>query len=290
MIESSIHAKTWKYATNEDIEDLVISFQAALLNCSVNVEKDIGTWFEKSWPTRGMSRKGVKNMNAFFVLHAKNTRPMIKMSRIGVAAKTILTLFFCYSDLITDALVFFYFLNEERMGLAYATGSCLSLSLLLQALVTSYQYKERGVERWPRTALALISFAPLLEGYNMWKGNDDSDLLFSSPQMYAVTKAIEIAFECVPESIIQANGLLDASSNIEDFQVISVCMSVFVAAFIMMEGNYGFIQSKHLQNPGNPYWGWVPLDLGEKMKCHLGMFLFLAAYFAIFVSASSLLE
>ena len=89
-------------------------------------------------------KKGDNKIKALFVLHTENTRSIIKMRRIGVATKTMVTLFFCYSDLITGALVFLYFLKEERIGQVYPSGSCLALSLLIQAITASYQYKKKG--------------------------------------------------------------------------------------------------------------------------------------------------
>ena len=61
--------------------------------------------------------------------------------------------------------------------------------------------------------------------------------------MYAVTKAVEIAFESIPECIIQISGLLGASKGqVEVFHVFSVVSSIFAATFIMMEANWGTIQ------------------------------------------------
>ena len=52
--------------------------------------------------------------------------------------------------------------------------------------------------------------------------------------MYAINKAIEFAFECVPESIIRVNGVLETSSTIEDVQVMPIFLS----------------------NPADPYFRW----------------------------------
>ena len=95
--------------------------------------------------------------------------------------------------------------------------------------------------------------------------------MLTGPVMYACTKAIEIAFESIPESIIQANGLLSAlEGGIKDFQIASVGSSIAAAAFIIMEANFGFIQSKSLESPGNPYYGWIPTKPRKKIKCQAG--------------------
>ena len=134
--------------------------------------------------------------------------------------------------------------KDERTQLAYASGGCILLSLVLQALLTFFQYAGRSwSERLSRSILALFSLAPLLEGYNTWTGADSSDLMLSSSVTYASTKAMEIAFESIPESIIQISGLFGASAGeVMTLHVFFVASSILVAAFIMTEGNFGFIQ------------------------------------------------
>ena len=88
-----------------------------------------------------------------------------------------------------------------------------------------------------------LGFSPLLEGFNTWTGTETADLMNSPSVMYAVTKAIEIVFESTPESIIQISGLFGASKGqIKPFHVFSVVLSILVAAFIITEANWGFIQ------------------------------------------------
>ena len=47
MPVSVMKEKGWEQANREDIVDLVQSFHAALLNCSADVERDIGLWFDR---------------------------------------------------------------------------------------------------------------------------------------------------------------------------------------------------------------------------------------------------
>ena len=99
------------------------------------------------------------------------------------------------------------------------------------------------LERGVRTGLALVGFSPLLEGFGTWTGAEGAALVVSPSAMYAATKAIEIAFKSIPESIIQINGLLGASQGqIKGFHMFSVVSSILAAAFIIMEANFGFIQ------------------------------------------------
>ena len=47
-----------------------------------------------------------------------------------------------------------------------------------------------------------------MEGFSLWTGKEDPDMLVSGPMMYAWMKGAEIGLESIPESIIQVNGLL----------------------------------------------------------------------------------
>ncbi|GMH70822.1 hypothetical protein TrLO_g10965 [Triparma laevis f. longispina] len=105
-------------------------------------------------------------------------------------------------------------------------------------------------------------------------------------------KACEIAFESIPESIIQVGGLLKQNyGDIKTIQVIGVISSIGAGAFIMTDGNFGFILSKYLQVPNDPYYRWISKIGGwEKKRQMFGMFLINACYFSQFVFAMSLFE
>ncbi|GMH52804.1 hypothetical protein TrLO_g8703 [Triparma laevis f. longispina] len=98
-------------------------------------------------------------------------------------------------------------------------------------------------------------------------------------------KACEIALESIPENIIQIDGLLKQNyGDIQTIQVIGVVSSIVSGAFIMMEGNFGFILSKYLASPSDPYYGWISKAGGlEKKRQMFGMFLFNVCYFSQFV-------
>lgn len=47
MPMTAIKRKGFKNASMADLVDLVQSFKAALMNCSTNVDEDIGMWFDR---------------------------------------------------------------------------------------------------------------------------------------------------------------------------------------------------------------------------------------------------
>lgn len=58
----------------------------------------------------------------------------------------------------------------------------------------------------------------------------------------------------------------------------------------MTDANFGFILSKYLVSPGDPYYGWISKIGGlDKKRQMFGIFMFTCYYFAQFVFAMSLL-
>ncbi|GMH60492.1 hypothetical protein TrLO_g7859 [Triparma laevis f. longispina] len=163
------------------------------------------------------------------------------MSSIGVAVKISLTLAMGYMDVITDFLVPKSYYNAGRLNTAYATAGFALFAIIVQAGITFFQYSRKSnKERFGRVFLALLGFAPLLEGVSVWMGREDSDVICKGPVMYAGMKGCEIAFEAIPESIIQIGGLLKQGyGDIKMIQIIGVVSSVVSGAFIMTDGNFG---------------------------------------------------
>lgn len=128
-----------------------------------------------------------------------------------------------------------------------------------QAVLTFIQYANKSWnERLARSFLALLGLAPVLEGAGVWTGKEDTELVLSSPVMYATMKGIELAFESIPESIIQVNGLLRANiKDINGIQIVGVISSIVAGAYIMTDGNFGINQSLHLAQPGFPHLRWI---------------------------------
>ncbi|GMH54141.1 hypothetical protein TrLO_g12810 [Triparma laevis f. longispina] len=176
--------------------------------------------------------------------------------------------------------------DEQDRGCAEAV-----LVILLQAVATFFVYgKKSWKERFGHTFVALLGLAPLVEGWSVWTGKEDPDLLASGPEMYTLMKTCEIAFESIPESIIQISGLLNSNfSDIKTIQIIGVISSIVSGAFIMTDGNFGFVLSQYLKTPSDLYYGWISKNGGwEKKRQIFGMFLFNACYFSHFVFAMSL--
>ncbi|GMI14938.1 hypothetical protein TrLO_g10403 [Triparma laevis f. longispina] len=240
-----------------------------------------------------MSPVDKQGLKLFLIGVAKKNRIAKKMARYGVGLKIAMTLGLGYMDILTDLFVARSYYEAGKLNTAYATAGFAVMAILIQTLVTFFQYgKMSWRERLGRTLMALFGMAPLMEGASVWVGKEDKDLqLFTGPAMYAFMKAAEIAFESIPESIIQIGGLLQTKrGDILGIQIVGVISSIVAGAFIMTDGNFGFIASKNLSSPGDPYYGWISKsEKGvAKLRQMFGMLLFNACYFAQSVFAMSL--
>ncbi|GMH81187.1 hypothetical protein TL16_g08851 [Triparma laevis f. inornata] len=286
-----IKKKGWAGAEVKDVKELEEQLDGVIMNSS-DIVGDVSSWFDLCYPEPpGDGTTARKNQKIFLTEIAKRNRTMKKMARIGVATKIIFTFVLGYVDILTDLLVAKSYYDIGNFGTAYSTATFSVTSITAQAIFTFKQYKKKGWrERLGRSLLAQLGLAPLMEGARVWTGKEDSDLLLSAPAMYACMKAIEICFESIPEAIIQVGGLLNAHvCDIKIIQIVGVISSIVSGAFIMTDGNFGFISSKALALPGDPYYGWIrKFGAGKKKQQMFGMFLFNACYFSQFVFSTSL--
>ena len=226
-------------ATKEQCAEAGQQLVAVIRNSGGDVVGDVKGWVAKSFPTGNMSKEEKDNFAEVLAVVGKELRTASKMARIGVALKIFLTLVLGYVDVVTDFLVAQSYYDAGEVGTAQATAGFAILAIVIQAMFTFFQYaKKPWKEQGGRTLAALLGLGPLLEGLSVWTGKEDSDLLLSGPKMYAFMKAVEIAFESIPESIIQLLGLLKAKvGEIQTIQIIGIISSIVSGAFIMTGKN-----------------------------------------------------
>ncbi|GMH78097.1 hypothetical protein TL16_g07666 [Triparma laevis f. inornata] len=215
-----------------------------------------------------------------------------RKNKVGLTIRIVLTLLMGYFDVITDFKVAYVYYYNRQFVVAYYIAGFAVFTLLIQAAVTIQQHKQKGwAECYGRALIALLGGAPIMEGAAVWIGKEDPTLLFPPTVMFAGIKGIEVAFEAVPGSIVQCLGLLSARRNeVHPIQIVGLCSSIFCGAFVMTDGNFGFICGKHRASPNDPYYQWVPNTpaLSTRLMCKFGMFLFFVCYFSQFVYTMSI--
>ncbi|GMI13830.1 hypothetical protein TrLO_g939 [Triparma laevis f. longispina] len=242
----------WAGGDKDNIEELAEQFDSVVAN-SEDVVEAVSAWFDKSVPTQEMTEEQKEGFKVFLINVARRNRTAKKMVRVSVAWKLVMTLSFGYFDVLTDLLVAKSCYDAGDLNTAYTTAGFAVLAIVIQAVVTFYQYAKSKRVRCGRPFVAFLGLGPLMEEASVWTGKEDDDLLLKGPVIYATMKAIEIGGESIPESIIQIGRLLKQDyDDIKIIQIIGVISSVMAGAFIMTDGNFGFILGKYLQSPGDP--------------------------------------
>ena len=133
----------WAGADRDTIEELVEQFEDVIAN-SFDVEADVSAWFEKCVPTQSMTEADKNGLKLFLIGVAKKNRTAKKMARYGVGVKIALTLLLGYMDILTDFLVARSYYNAGKLDTAYFTGGFAVLAILIQTLVTFFQYGKKS--------------------------------------------------------------------------------------------------------------------------------------------------
>ncbi|GMI53367.1 hypothetical protein TeGR_g1614 [Tetraparma gracilis] len=281
--------------TSEQTMQLARSF-IDCVKISFDIVKDIDTWFDKVMPGAAAAENKVlfDNLKGILQQIGQIIRPFMKMARIGVTIKLLVSLFLTYFDLVTDGLVTRTFFALGYDGWAIASIAFVGTSILLQAWMTMHQYKKRPWrERASRIIVAALGLGPIVEGYQVWTGStsDDKDLWMSTETMLSTLKAFEIAIESIPESVIQMSLFMGMTwEDVTPVQLVSLFSSFLAGAFITTEANLNHDRRESLSQPGSPLHGWVPSATGRFVRCALGMFLFNTFFFCQFVFTLSMLR
>jgi hypothetical protein len=164
----------------------------------------------------------------------------------------------------TDVLVtiaFFRTAGQEGWGMASLTS--VTAGIGFQALTAWLQYHGQGFRKWgPMVLSAFLGVLPVIEAWSVFRGVERAEgMMFNPLFMLAVTKGLEIVFESLPESIIQAISML--SSNLEDLSLINyfgITSSIVATGMIYTDANIGLARSLFVGSPKNPAYNWLPID------------------------------
>ena len=110
-------------------------------------------------------------------------------------------------DLLTDVYMTYTFWVEEKHNYFKASVICLTVSLSLQLLMISLQYKRLGWKRVLRECFPiLIAFKPAVDAYRIAKGVKKEAGNAADPMFELITMCCcEIFAEAIPGVIIQVN-------------------------------------------------------------------------------------
>ncbi|GMH90165.1 hypothetical protein TrVE_jg8105 [Triparma verrucosa] len=293
MPTSMLQAKSFAQALLEkEISSLVRSYLTTI-KLSNKAEDAVNVWFDKKFPNGdkydAVMTNVLANIKRFLTALAKIIRPLMKMSRIGVATRVFISLVVGYFDLTTDLLVANQYLENGLTGWFYGCILFVAITLFFHVQLAILQYRARG---WfvcvKQALLAVLCLSPVVEGFQVWVGTEQPvDLLFEASIMLSCIKATEVACESLPEAVIQLIALqqieYDDLSNVLVFSLIS---SFFAISFIITDANLSVARS-YSASVNDEYHDYIPENLKKAVICFGANFLFLIFYGPCFVLAVS---
>ncbi|GMH68549.1 hypothetical protein TrLO_g2292 [Triparma laevis f. longispina] len=96
-----------------DDEKVSLQFVVVVRNSSDDVVGDVRAWAKKCFDCEGMTADVKDNVTEFLVVIVMQIRALMKMSRIEVALKLVMTLSMGYADVLTDFLVHLWSVDQR---------------------------------------------------------------------------------------------------------------------------------------------------------------------------------
>jgi|AACY02.8.fsa_nt_gi hypothetical protein len=138
---------------------------------------------------------------------APKIKPSLKLARIGLGVRMLLSIVLTYNDLITDFLVLKEYSEggEGTRKYFHISIAILAVSTLSNMILAWGANKNKGTKAIGRgVVLAVMQLNPLVHGMNMWRGVGNSEDDAVDPgTVFVMVRVIEIIFEVIPETVLQ---------------------------------------------------------------------------------------
>ena len=197
-------------------------------------------------------------------------------------------------DLVTDLLMLVQYSNDGRTW-AFAASTCfLGLGWAMHLAFAWFTNAGRDAKEIAREVLIAATFlAPVVGTYRFVVGADveDSASLFDPVLTYVIVKVVELAFESIPESVLQVAVLLQTEADdgaVSGLSVASFVVSLLAAGLLMADLNYTTEQGrmKAQQTPGvHPLYSFLRASAWGQAALFLSSWAFLSAYLTCTVFA-----
>mmetsp|Transcript_414 Transcript_414/g.588 ORF Transcript_414/g.588 Transcript_414/m.588 type:complete len:687 (-) Transcript_414:43-2103(-) len=267
--------------SNHDYSAVADAFIDTVKSCIGNLENTVHDFLDEMLPEENIVAREI------LLALAPKIKPALKLSRIGLATRMMLSVCLTYLDVTTDFLV----LKEYGVGgeitrkFFYISVGVLLWATLINVILASIANKKRSkrAKVWAMF-VALMQLNPLVHGLNTWRGVEQREEDVLSPFLvFLIVRFCELIFEVMPETVLQlyVSYHTKTLSNTVTFSILS---SVASAAFIMTDNSIMSernVMSKQKRGPhSHPNFGFIPNGLRGQIALQLGLFLFYGGYLA----------
>ena len=208
-------------------------------------------------------------MRPFFVEIAQYN---LNTSNLGLKLRVFEGALLSTIDLITDIYMTVQFFNTEgQEGYGRMNTWLIGLTMLCQ-VVAAYAQNSKKPSMFLKDAICVLTgFKPALDAYRVGSGQEKEDHQTVSPlQQMTCCKGIEVVFEAVPATIIQAYAFLLASEK-STGALISILVSAATIGFTSSMVTYDWDTSPSGRDANSAYYGFVPDKALPRAVCFLSM-------------------
>ncbi|GMI00463.1 hypothetical protein TrST_g13378 [Triparma strigata] len=159
----------------------------------------------------------------------------------GLAARVVVGACISLSDIFSDVFMILYFFHEEENNVWWIlTCSFISLSMLLQLVIVHVNGRKNQLKE---KLIVLLCLKPAVDAYRVVQVDEtdfdsDSKVILDSVTEAVFCKCVEMLFESIPSSIIQAIFYLSASDDLRMAPLISIGFSCMSTGYIMTSITY----------------------------------------------------
>eukprot|EP00620_Florenciella_sp_RCC1587_P004656 CAMPEP_0182601048 /NCGR_PEP_ID=MMETSP1324-20130603/91289_1 /TAXON_ID=236786 /ORGANISM="Florenciella sp., Strain RCC1587" /LENGTH=832 /DNA_ID=CAMNT_0024818957 /DNA_START=193 /DNA_END=2691 /DNA_ORIENTATION=+ len=235
-------------------------------------------------------------VKAVVVELAMKLRFPLKLSRFRLVAKVLVILAVSQVDLVTDLLMLVeYSRQADREGALVASACIMGLGWLVHVGIAFWSNTGCSASAVAREVLIAATFlAPVVGTYRFAVGaelDENRTAILTPLWMYLLVKLIELVFESIPESILQASVLLQSEAGdraMSSLSIVSFAASLLAAGLLVADLNYTMENDrmKGQQTPGvHPFYGFLRTSARGQAALFLSSWAFLSSYLACTVFA-----
>mmetsp|Transcript_16944 Transcript_16944/g.34881 ORF Transcript_16944/g.34881 Transcript_16944/m.34881 type:complete len:667 (+) Transcript_16944:181-2181(+) len=270
-----------------DFGAIAEAYVDTVTGCSGNVESAVREYCDEVLPEDAFVARKI------LLALAPQIKPAMKMARIGLGTRILLSLVLTYTDITFDFLVLKeYGEGGEKMKKFFLVSCSIlvvpTLVNVVLAWITTRKGKPSDMIRAVVAALLQLNY--IFHGLNVWRGVGKREEDLAGPlELFLVGRVLEVVCEIIPETILQLIVIFHTEGIVSNTMKFSILSSVASAAFILTDSSMmmeKLCMSSQNRGPySHPNHGFVPSD-GE-IIIHVGMFLFYVGFLACAMMAIS---
>ena len=232
------------------------SAQIALVNqafidlvkgCSENLPGAVGKLCDEVLP------EGNELTKQLLIDLALKIKPSLKLARIGLAVRVLLSIFLTYTDEVTDFVVLKDYGEggDETRTFFHISIGILTIPTLSNVFLAWIANKKKGKIAISKGAiLAVLQLNPIVHGLNTWRGVETrEDDVLDPLVMFLAVRLSELLFEVMPETVLQLY-VIYRTNNTSGVVIFSIMSSIVSAAFIMTDNSMMYERSRMVSKEG----------------------------------------